>query len=137
MKPWMKTAWPPVVAVAIGGALGFAWGFSVGFGVGSEAVSYMGAQSRVAGALGRIDASVQALNKNDLAYSTGQHQRDLSAALLALGADAPVVQEHWQCKTAERAIIGNASDYLKAHPEIQGGQAADPKVSQALKFCQP
>jgi hypothetical protein len=133
----MKIVLSLAAAVAAGGALGFAWGFATGVGVGSDTIGYMTAHNRVTESLGRLDALAAALDKHDLAYSTAQHQRDLNAALLALGADAPVVAPHWQCKNAERALIANAGDYLKAHAEVKSGQADERLMGQALKFCQP
>ena len=137
----MKTTLSLGTAVLSGGALGFAWGFHSGVGTGAEAMGHMAAHNRVSVDLGRIDSSVKSLNKNDLAYSIGQHQRDLKSALLDLGAYAPEVTQYWQCKDMDRAIIGNANDYLKAHPEIkekgfQSDQTFEQMLSQALKFCQ-
>jgi hypothetical protein len=119
-----------LIIVALTGVLGF----YLGIRNGADTMGALAAQNEVATALSRIDSSIKALNKNDLAYSREQHQGDMNSALFDLGTYAPAVP-YWQCKERDRTIVGNVKAYLNAHQEMTGVPPA-PLLRDALKFCQ-
>jgi hypothetical protein len=104
------------VLIALTGLIGF----YLGVRKGADTMSSIAAQNEVSTALIRIDSSIKALTKNDLAYSREQEQRNMNSALFDLGTYAPTVP-YWQCKDRDRTIVRNVKAYLNAHQETTDG----------------
>ena len=123
-----------VIALSILLALVGGMGFYVGLRKGADVMSAIASQNEVSSALSRINSSIKALDKNDIAYSRAQHQRDLNSALFALGTYAPAVT-YWQCKDRDRIIVRDVKSYVESHRDMNG-LPADLLLNEALKFCQ-
>jgi len=124
-----------VLLLAAGG-----FGFYLGVGQGADVMAKLSGQHEVDGALYRLHASVEALKRHNLDYSMQQHRRNLVMALVTLGEFAPAVSGFWTCSKTDASIVGDARDYLQAHPEM--GTLPIRKLypraelHKALGFCQ-